>query len=229
MVVEDFNAVVPKDLEHSNEGYNRFREALRDNRLTAGMTLTQSDLSEILGISLSPLRVTLVLLEDYGLVDVKPRSGIHIVYPDMSYIRENMQYRIMIEAFAMPIFIRGVTEEWLDDIRTQHIELQAELREHNKLDTAWAYKSILLDRRFHEDIVTALANKAIQRRYDRVIDNLRLARQVHQSSPGKADYFDSIDEHMRIIDAIQEADSSAAINALEAHFRASTHRVFIEP
>ena len=229
MIVEALNAIAPKGLKHTNDGYNQFREALRDGRLEAGMTLTQSELSEILEISLSPLRVTLVLLEDYGLVEIKPRSGIHIVFPDMSYIRENMQYRIMIEAFAMPIFIRNVDEEWLNDIRNQHIELQNELQERPKLDASWALKSILLDRRFHEKIVAALANEVIRRTYDRVIDNLRLARQVHQSSPGKSDYFDSIDEHMKILDAVQSGDAIAAINALEAHFRASTHRVFIEP
>lgn len=229
MTVEDSSAIFGADLEHSNDGYNRFRGALRDGRLKAGMTLTQHEMAELLGMSLSPLRVTLVLLEDYGLVEIKPRSGIHIVYPGMPFIRENMQYRIMIEAFAMPIFIRSVTEEWQEDIRNRHKELQEELRIRSKLDANWALKSTLLDRRFHGGIVAALSNDAIRRTYERVIDNMRLARQVHQSSPGKADYFDSIDEHMLILDAVEAGDTASAIAALEAHFRASTHRVFIEP
>src|SRR5882724_11573257 len=67
-----------------NEGYLRIRQALRDGTLQAGMTVTQSELCDLLKVSLSPLRETLVLLEEFGLVDIKPRAGIAIIYPDVS-------------------------------------------------------------------------------------------------------------------------------------------------
>ena len=48
-----------------NDGYVKFRQALRDGRLQAGMTVTQGEMCKLLGMSLSPLRETLVLLEEY--------------------------------------------------------------------------------------------------------------------------------------------------------------------
>jgi len=57
-----------------NEGYRRFRRALEEGTLKAGMNLTQSELCKLLDLSLSPLRETLVLLEAYGLVEIKRNS-----------------------------------------------------------------------------------------------------------------------------------------------------------
>ena len=91
---------MPED-RHDNEGYRRFREALQSGKLEAGMVVTQHDLCELLGLSLSPLRETLVLLEEFGLVEIKPRTGIRIVYPEVAFIRENYQFRIMIEVYAL--------------------------------------------------------------------------------------------------------------------------------
>jgi len=53
---------------HTNEGYRLFREALQNGQLKAGMVVTQNELCDLLGLSLSPLRETLVLLEEFGLV-----------------------------------------------------------------------------------------------------------------------------------------------------------------
>lgn len=226
----DWSDKVGGGFRHSNLGYNRFCEALNDNRLSAGMTLTQSQLSKVLGISLSPLRETLVLLEEYGLVEIKPRAGIRIFYPDVSFIRENMQYRSMIEVFAMPVFVRNVTDEWLTDIRAKHLELQAEWRAHRgDRDPVSQGKSQLLDRLFHVGIVKPLSNDAIISTHKRVRHNVHIARKVHQTSFGKAHYLDTIDEHMRVLDAVQAGDATEAISALEAHFRAATHRIFIAP
>lgn len=228
MTTGDWNKKVNEDPQHSNAGYLRFCEALNDNRLLAGMTLTQSQLSKLLGISLSPLRETLVLLEEYGLVEIKPRAGIRIVYPDVSFIRENMQFRTMIEVFAMPVFVRSVTDKWLADLRSKHMELQAEWSAHkNDRNEDLESKSQHLDRLFHGGIVGPLSNNAILRAHWRARDNVHIARKVHQTSFGKAHYLDTIDEHMRVMDAVQAGDSTEAVAALEAHFRAATHRLFI--
>src|ERR1700742_3162347 len=104
------------DARQDNEGYRRFREALQSGKLKAGMTVTQNELCELLGLSLSPLRETLVLLEEFGLVDIKPRTGIRIVYPEVAFIRENFQFRIMIETHAVRVFATIVEKDWLDEM-----------------------------------------------------------------------------------------------------------------
>ena len=83
---------------------------------------------------------------------------------------------------------------------------------------------IALDRKMHRDIVEALDNRAILDTHTRLQENLGMARRVHQRSLFRAQLIDTIDEHMRVIACLEQHDVPGAIAALEAHFRASTHR-----
>ncbi len=213
------------DDRENHDGYRRFRQALQDGRLQPGMLLTQNELCDLLGLSMSPLRETLVLLEEYGLVEIKPRTGIRIVFPEVAFIRENFQFRIMIETNALRTFGDRVTEAWLANMRLRHEEIRVALEDLNALDTTQGrLKS--LDNKMHRDIVEALENRAILDTHARLQDNLSMARRAHQRSVYRAQLIDTIDEHMRVIERLESRDVAGAVAALEAHFRASSHRTF---
>lgn len=210
---------------HDNDGYRRFREALQNGTVKAGMNVTQSELCDLLGMSMSPLRETLVLLEEFGLVEIKPRTGIRIVYPEVAFIRENFQFRIMIETNALRSFGDKVTEEWLYSTRARHDECRALLQDPVGFETAMG-RIAAVDRRMHRDIVEALDNRTILDTHERLQDNLSMARRVHQRSVYRGQLIDTIDEHMRVIESLEKHDVEGAIVNLEAHFRGSTHRTF---
>lgn len=211
--------------EHANQGYRRFRQALQDGKLEAGMTVTQSELCDLLNLSLSPLRETLVLLEEFGLVEIKPRTGIRIIYPEVAFIRENFQFRVMIEVHALKAFAATVSDEWLANMRARHEECRTELLGPTLLEAVQG-KCLALDRKMHREFVEALDNRAILETHTRIQDNLSMARRVHQRSVFKGQLANTVDEHLRIIECLELRDTDGAISALEAHFRASTHRTF---
>jgi DNA-binding GntR family transcriptional regulator len=213
------------DDRQNQEGYRRFREAMQDGRLEAGMIVTQNELCDMLGLSLSPLRETLVLLEEFGLVEIKPRTGIRIVYPEVAFIRENYQFRIMIETHALRTFGETVTEEWLANVRARHEENRKELM--GSLPFEAAHRNMyLIDRKLHRDIVEALDNRAILETHARLQDNLTLAKRVHQRSIFKGQLLDTIDEHLRIIGSLEQHDIQGAVDNLAAHFKGATHRTY---
>ena len=164
------HTVKMSDVRHDNEGYRRFREAMQSGKLQAGMVVTQNELCDLLGLSLSPLRDTLVLLEEFGLVEIKPRTGIRIVYPEIAFIRENFQFRIMIEVHALRAFGEAVTDEWLANMRARHEECRTELEANGSFDAVNA-RIATLDRQFHRDIVDALDNRAILETHHRLQEN----------------------------------------------------------
>lgn len=213
------------DERQNHEGYRRFREAMQSGKLTAGMNVTQSELCDLLGLSLSPLRETLVLLEEFGLVEIKPRTGIRIVYPEVAFIRENYQFRIMIETYALRSFGELVTNEWLANIRTRHEESRKELQGSVSFDHALRNFGTL-DRKMHRDIVEALDNRAILETHARLQDNLNMAKRVHQRSVYKGQLLDTVDEHLKIITCLDSRDVDGAAEALAAHFRGATHRTY---
>lgn len=210
---------------HTHDGYRRFREALQTGKLEAGMVVTQNELCDLLGISLSPLRETLVLLEEFGLVEIKPRTGIRIVYPEVAFIRENYQFRIMIEVHALRSFGETVTEAWLSSMRDRHEACRELLQGAGPFEDAQS-QIISLDRRMHREIVEALDNRAILATHMRLQENISMARRVHQRSVFRAQLVDTVNEHLKVLDCLERRDVGAAVEALEAHFRASTHRTF---
>lgn len=206
-------------------GYRRFRQALQDGKLAAGMTLTQSELCELLGVSLSPLRETLVLLEEFGLVEIKPRTGIRIVYPEVSFIRENYQFRMIIELYAIKVFASVVTRDWLDAMRSRHEALRGELLAADLPESVQA-RHFALDRRMHREFVESLDNRAILEAHTRLQDNIDMARQVHQPSMLRGHLIETVDEHLKIIACLEQRDVEVATASLNTHFRNSISRVF---
>lgn len=213
------------DVRADNEGYRRFRAAMQDGTLAPGMVVTQSELCDLLGLSLSPLRETLVLLEEFGLVEIKPRTGIRIVYPEVAFIRENYQFRIMIEVFALRSFGDTVTEEWLANMRESHEECRASLTDGGPFQDE-QIRFLALDGRMHREIVEALGNRAILDTHQRLQENIRMAQQVHRRPGFRGALLQTIEEHLKVIESLEKRDVEGAVAALEAHFRASTHRTF---
>ena len=82
------------------------------------------------------------------------------------------------------------------------------------------------DMPFHREIVEALDNRAILDTHNRLQENIRMAQQVHRRPGFRGALLETVDEHLKVIDALQNHDVEAAVAALEAHFRASTHRTF---
>ena len=96
------------------EDLENFVQAILSEKIMVGDVIRQSELCEVLSMSLSPLRELLVLLEELNLVEVKPRAGYKIIYPDFDFMRENLQFRIMIEKHAVEPFLNVVTDDWIN-------------------------------------------------------------------------------------------------------------------
>jgi DNA-binding GntR family transcriptional regulator len=207
-------------------GYRRFRQAMQEGRLKPGMIVTQNELCAILEISLTPLREALVLLEEFGLVHVKPRAGIQVVYPEVAFIRENYQFRSVIEVPALRAFMPRAGRQWVADMREQHHALRDAARKETipgNLNSTF----MALDSDMHMSFVGALENGAISAAYARIMDNISLARQVHDRTALRTRVLDSLREHLSIIESIEKGDADSAVTHLELHFRASAYRTVV--
>ncbi|MBK8084283.1 MAG: GntR family transcriptional regulator [Devosia sp.] len=112
-----------------NTGYERFRAALLDGRVRLGATLTQSDLCVILDMSLSPMRETMTLLQEEGLITVRKRAGVQVFHPDIDFFRANFQMRMLLEKEAVRRFARNASFEQLDELTQIHEACVADLRQ----------------------------------------------------------------------------------------------------
>ena len=86
---------------------------------------------------------------------------------------------------------------------------------------------LILDSDMHVSFVEALENRAISAVYARIMDNINLARQVHDRTAVRTRVIDSLHEHLAILDSLEKGDAHGAATNLEAHFRASAYRTIV--
>ncbi len=113
---------------------------------------------------------------------LKRRAGIHIVYPEVAFIRENYQFRSVIELHAIRAFLaaRRAGIGWPTCVRgtSACATWRAARRTAADLNSIF----MTLDSDMHVSFVAALENRAISAAYARIMDNINLARQVHDQT-----------------------------------------------
>src|SRR6218665_435063 len=210
--------------EIENAGYQAFFDALIEGRLKLGQTLTQDELCQILGISLSPMRETTTLLEAEGLISVRRKVGITIFYPDVKFVGNCFQFRGLLEKEGLRKFAQTVRRDWIDTIRAEHPAIIDFVRQVNDLE-AYRVRVKKLERRFHDTFVDAFDNDQIRVNYARLTQKMYLLRLHNLNAVGPAHTVTSMEEHIDIIDALGVGDVDGAVEALERHLQGVLHRV----
>ncbi len=213
-------------IRQKSKELDKFVQAILTGKLTAGEIIRQRELCEILKTSMSPLRDTLVLLEELELIEVKPRAGIKVIYPDLDFMRDNMQFRILIEMQAISEFIQVVTDDWIDAQTEEHQRTLRDLEAATDLTTLNA-NVLELDRGFHRAIVASMKNKAIAKAHEHIQSKLRIARQVHRRVPPRQANIDAMRDHLGILAALQKRDAAETSKALDAHLILSNHKTLL--
>lgn len=213
-------------ITQKSQDLEKFVQAILSGKIKVGEVVRQAELCEILGTSMSPLRELLVLLEELDLVEVKPRAGFKIIYPDLDFMRENMQFRVMIENHALAFFIDIVTDDWIEDQITRH---HAALQGLETAEDLTAHNAFILnfDRDFHRTIVASMENKAITKAHEYTQTKLRIARQVHRRVPPRKINITAMQDHLTILDALKTRDLARVQKALDAHFTTSARNTLV--
>lgn len=208
-----------------NVGYQRFRDALLTGTVRLGSTLTQSDLCVILGMSLSPMRETMTLLQEEGLITVRKRAGVQVFHPDIEFFRANFQMRMLLEKEAVKRFARNASFEQLDELIDSHETCLRDLRQaQDAMD--FVGRVAELESAFHLTIVSALANPVITEAHFRAYSNTRLFRLAHPVPYALDTQSSAMREHVEVLRRARERNAVGAHDALDVHFRAVMNRTF---
>jgi DNA-binding GntR family transcriptional regulator len=185
-----------------NAGYLAFFEALVTGKLRLGQTLTQEELCDILGMSLSPMRETTTLLEAEGMITVRRKVGITIFYPDVRFIGNTFQLRGLLEKEGLRKFTRTATDAWLRKARQDHMKIIDYVRAVND-QSVFRLPMRALESEFHGSFIAAYDNDQISVIYGRLAQKMYLIRLHNMEAVGPANSVKSMEEHLAVIDAIE--------------------------
>lgn len=193
-----------------NDAYRRLKQEIRSNRLPPGFHGTEPEMAERLGMSRTPLREALVLLEADGLVEMKPRRGIYIlpILPqDMKEIYEVLT-AIEPEA-AASLAARKLPEKELMPLIDATARMEQAL-EDDDLE-AWADA----DDEFHKELLVLHGNKRLLSIASLLFDQAHRARVITLRMREKP--YRSTAEHKTVVEHIIKGEIEEARNVYREH------------
>jgi DNA-binding GntR family transcriptional regulator len=191
--------------------YEELKNAIVDLRLAPGEPLREATLAEQLGVSKTPIRQALTMLEQEGLVETTSFKGAVVAGYSRQDLLEIYELRELLENAAARAAAASMSNE--DRVRLDRISRESRrLRRGN--DTA---KLAALVSEFDDVLFDQVENTRIRA----LIENLRahLTRIGHltEGIPGRIEA--SVDEHEKIVKAIAARDQDLAEQHMREHIR----------
>jgi DNA-binding GntR family transcriptional regulator len=97
--------------QNTDDVYERVRGAILDGELAAGTVMSQVALAEELGISRTPLREALRLLQGEGLIEAEPNRRVRVAPMTASDMEQLCVMRVTLEAEALRLSVPLLTPE----------------------------------------------------------------------------------------------------------------------
>ena len=166
----DTHAVEAANLR--DRAYNHLRDLLMSGALPVGRRLVTSRLTEVVGVSRTPLREALVRLHADGLI-TQEQDGYYPVVLDLHELRDLYELRITLELRCIARALEDTSLQHdvpaLHALRERWLELKDE-------PPAPGPDMVLLDEDFHVRLPAASGNPALTEALRTVNSRLRLVR-----------------------------------------------------
>lgn len=197
---------MPDPRQPQKDAYEMILEAIDTGTYKPGSRLVESELAERFGVSRTPIREALQRLETQSLLTRDGRSLI-VASLDHSQLSELYVVRGALEGLAARLAARHSTPEELAVLRDMLESDRKLVSDPEAMSRA--------NRRFHKQIHLASHNRFLVQQLDLVHRSMALLASTSIAVAGRPT--DTMEEHERIVHAIETGDGDAADKALRDH------------
>lgn len=191
--------------------YRVLRDTIRAGKIVPGEHLREADIAQWLNISRTPVREALHRLISEALLTNGPWNGVMVAELDVQQLTELYAVRESLEGTAAALAARHATPAELKNIR--HI-VAREGKERR-----WPEKRVATNRQLHQAIYEAAHNRYLVQSLTTVVDALGLLYHSTFVLPGSIEQ--AHQEHLKIISAIRQHNSTRAEQLAREHVRHS--------
>lgn len=193
-----------------DEVFNTLREKILKGSLKPGERLMEIHLAEQLGVSRTPIREAIRMLELEGLVKMVPRKGAQVAKISREDLQDVLEVRKALDALAVKLACERITREEIIKLKEAESNFENSLKSEDTTLMAEADVAV------HDVIHTASKNKRLKTMISNLAERIyryRFEYIKQQSDGGKT----LVEEHRTIIRCIENHDVEAAVKAVEIH------------
>lgn len=189
--------------------FKTLRKAILLGELEPGERLREVELASRMGVSRTPIREAIRMLELEGLVTMIPRCGALVSQITMQGLKDVLEVRTALEELAIRLACDRITEEQLDRLREAMREFEKSTGSKKEVRIAEA------DVRFHDIIIEASKNEKLMQ----MISNLseQFYRYRYEYVKDAKRHGALIEEHRNMFECIQRNDKDRAAEIMRLH------------
>lgn len=193
--------------QSGEEIYERIRSAILEGELLPGAVMSQVAVAEGLGISRTPLREALRMLQSEGLILGAPNRRVRIAPMTATDLEQLCVMRVTLESEALRLSVAHLTSEDLAKLEGQIAEMA------HYADTKDYGRWTIPHHQFHRTL-TAHAGERINLMLSQLFDHAERYRRLHI---GQGPSAWATPHHRQILDACKAADRDRAAGLLASH------------
>ncbi|WP_251551127.1 GntR family transcriptional regulator [Neobacillus muris] len=189
--------------------YYYLRDKIVSTELRPGTRIDYNEIAKELGVSKTPVRDALQLLQQDGLVEVKSRSGTYVSQPKVKDIEEIYEVRKALERQAIKLAMSNLPKQTLEELYQNTLDVDKDIDRGN-------FQSFFhSDRNLHKTLITCSENSRLIKMMESIeaqINWIGVIIARSQERPRQAN-----NEHKGILQALINSNVSVAQNLMEEH------------
>ena len=193
-----------------DEVFNTLREKILKGVYKPGERLMEIHLADQLGVSRTPIREAIRMLELEGLVKMVPRKGAQVAKISKEDLQDVLEVRKALDTLSVKLACERITEDEIKLLNNAEREFEKALASKDVREIAEA------DVAFHDVIHSATKNGRLKSMISNLAERIyryRFEYIKQQSDGGKTLML----EHREIMRCIESGDVESAVKATEIH------------
>lgn len=199
--------------------YIALEDAILAGEYKRGDSLTEMSLCKKLGVSRTPVRSALHRLCEEGLIEIMPNRGAVVMGMSDDDLADIYKIRIKLEGLASAMAAKRMSGEEKAAL-TEAVELSEFYLSKGDVE-----KLKELDSTFHIIIYKASGNRMLCKILSELHRNIRSYRKLSLTVPGRLEK--SIEEHKKILAAINSGDEKAAEEITSRHIENAMNNMIV--
>ena len=195
-------------LTAKDHAYNQIQQWIIDGTLLPGEKLNDSELAESLGVSRTPVREALQLLQMEGFVRMYPGKATQVTEIERESINDLLPPLAVLQALATKIATEQIDSSVIEELEEVNQKFE------QAINSKSYYSALKIDESFHQLIVDAAENAYIKQ----ILRILQAHVRRHFFHNAIDLTEESISEHHAIIQFLKEGKAESAAEVMEKNW-----------